>query len=692
MVYSSSLHRQASGHPDPKERLREKIHDLRKELDEAEQDWLKLEEEERKNILPQKPSPPDKKHSTRKAKLPEGYQRFLQATIENNDHLVIVIDTNYHCVAINRKARLESYRLLGVEFRPGMDMRNISMPGNPKKDYPELVEVTKKWKDVLEGKKFTLQARLSGIHHDHTFYQLHFYPIQDNNEVIGAVLAGHDISREKKAKETQRKLHHTLQLSNHKLKGIINGATHAIIAIDTAFKIIEMNEEASALFSRHYGEPFKLGDNLSQSNIESGLLNLWKRALAGEKFSRLYKFRSKQAKGTYLELSFSSIHDKAQGLIGATMIARDVSKERRIEQELKDMKELKFLAENMAQLIWIMRTDGEPEYFNKRFFHYTGYTLKELKQNHWRQTIHPEDMEESLRLWKNALQSETPCEVEYRLKRASDQSYRWHLVRSVPMKNDDGQITHWISSATDIHERKKQTEQIEEKNHQLSRINQYLDDFVHATAHDLRVPVARLQLMVKTFQELSFEQREKLLPKIIRSVNHLDSTLRGLIQVIDLHGSEEKINQKINLRKVIDDVLERRQDSIRESQASVYIHDQEACHVSYVKSYLYTIIDNMISNAIKYRDPERSLQLNIHIKKVKDYCLVVFEDNGIGINLNKYKKQLFLPFRRISNRIEGLGLGLYVVQTMLQKNGGYIEVNSQPDKGSVFKIFLKEYC
>jgi PAS domain S-box-containing protein len=688
MVYSSSLHRKASGHADAKERLREKIEDLHRELYEAEQEWLKLEEEGQKNIPPPKAySPKINKHYKKNSGFSEDYLRLLQATIENNDHLIVIIDTHYTCIAVNGKVRLESYRLLGVEFQPGMDMRS-----NPKTDYPELVQITKKWKDVLQGKKFTIQARLSGVHHDPTFYRLHFYPIQDEEKIIGAVLAGHDITREKKAQEIQRKLHHTLQLSNNKLKGIINGASHAIVAINPDFEIIELNEEGSAFLSQYYGEPIKTGDALSQPNNKDSLLNLWKRAMTGEKFTRLYKFSTKQGKGAHFELSFSHIYDETDKLIGATMIARDVSKERQIEQELKDIKELKFLAENMAQLIWIVRADSEPEYFNKRFFHYTGYSLRELKKEQWRQVIHPEDLEESMRIWKNAQQTETPCEIEYRLKRASDQTYRWHLIRSVPMKNDEGKITHWISSATDIHERKIQTEQIEEKNQQLNQINQYLDDFVHATTHDLRVPVARLQLMVKTFQELSFEQREKLLPKIIRSVNHLDTTLRGLIQVIDLQGYEEDAEQSVSLRKVVEDVLERRQDAIREAQATIHIYDKETCNVSYVKSYLYTIIDNMISNAIKYRNPDRDLQLNIYIEKVKDYCLLIFEDNGIGINLNKYRKQLFLPFRRISNRIEGLGLGLYVVQTMLQKNGGYVEVNSQPDKGSVFKIFLKEYC
>lgn len=370
--------------------------------------------------------------------------------------------------------------------------------------------------------------------------------------------------------------------------------------------------------------------------------------------------------------------------IAATSLAR-------LATTHKEMRRLKFITEHMAQLIWIIRSDGQPEYFNKRFFRYTGYTLRELKRSKWRQTIHPDDFEESLNLWQEALYYGEPCEIEYRLKKATDQTYRWHLVRSIPMKNDVGEITHWVSSATDIHERKQQSEQIEEKNHQLSRINQYLDDLVHATAHDLRVPVARLQLLVEAFQDLSSEQRKKVLPKIIRSVHNLDITLKGLIQVIELHSYPEELKQNIPLKEIIEYVLERKQDIIREAGAIIRIEEEESCTLNYVKSYLYTIIDNMISNAIKYRKPDQPLELNIKLKRQKEYCLMAFEDNGVGINLLKYREQLFLPFRRINKRVEGMGLGLYIIQTILEKNGGYIEVNSQPDKGSVFKIFLREY-
>jgi signal transduction histidine kinase len=106
---------------------------------------------------------------------------------------------------------------------------------------------------------------------------------------------------------------------------------------------------------------------------------------------------------------------------------------------------------------------------------------------------------------------------------------------------------------------------------------------------------------------------------------------------------------------------------------------------------LYTIISNLISNAIQYRSSSRTLQLDVHVQKKEGYCQLIFKDNGVGIDLKQYQKQLFKPFRRVNRQNEGIGLGLYVINTMLEKNGGYVEVESQPGKGSSFRIYLKEY-
>jgi len=612
--------------------------------------------------------------------------QYLQAAIEHNPYFMLIIDTQYRCVAINEKARQESQRMLGSIIQPGMNLK-----GNPRKDYPELISIAQHWQTALKGESITIEASLTGIQHTPTFYSISFYPIRnEDGQIIGAVQSSNDITAEKQALARQTELQQALRLSNSKLRGIVHGSNYAIAAANLDLELIELNERAHALLSQISQKFVQLGDSLTDLLADNPLGALWQRASRGQEFTRLQKIVDQQGQIVDYEISFSSIRDENGQLIGTSMLARDVSKERRIEQELKDIKEFKFLAENVAQLIWITRADGEPEYYNESFYHYTGLKFDHLKENQWQALIHPDDLSEALQIWERALRNKEACESEYRLRRAIDQHYRWHLVKSIPMKDEGGNVTHWVGSATDIHERKLQSEQIAEKNLQIERINKYLDNFVHVTAHDLRMPVARLQLLVDAFQELPGNEREKLLPKISRSVQHLDATLRGLIQVIELQDKKEEVGN-VSLRKVIDDVLIRYQDTIQKTDAQIMVYDEDQCSITYVKSYLYTIVSNLISNALKYRHPDRPLRLEIHIKRQQEFCLLTIKDNGIGINLEQYKKHLFQPFQKISNQVEGQGLGLYVIHTMLEKNGGYAEVESQPDRGAAFKIYLKEY-
>lgn len=618
---------------------------------------------------------------------PRGYHKYLQATIEHNHHLVLIIGPDYRCIAINHQARQECKRYLGFSIQLGTDIRDPALL-----QYHELQQMMQLWQKALEGEASELDFEFTGDNDKTNVYRLHFYPIRHEGEVIAAVVAGHNITSKLEAVEKQEKLREALHLSHSKLQGIIQGAKYAIAAVNADLELIEINEPAHRLLQHFTDDTIRVGDTLPDMVTDANFLSCWLRALQGEEFTRLQKIHHPtQAEEKHYEISFSGIRDDSSELIGVTMMGRDMSKERLIEQELKDIKEFRFLAENVPQLIWITRANGEPEFYNERFLRYTGLSMGKLKNEQWRKLIHPDDLEEGMDIWNRALHTGQACDMEYRLKRARDQSYRWHLVRSVPMKNEEGEVTHWIGSATDVHERKLQTQQIADKKRQLESINKYMDDFVHTTAHDMRVPVARLQLLVDTFRELPPEERESLLPKISRSVRHLDSTLRGLVQVIELQNSEERIEDKISIQQIMDDILERQQETIYKSQSVIRIRDDETCEVCYVKSYLYTIISNLISNAIQYRSETRPLQLDVHIKKTGGYCQLVFKDNGLGIDLKKYRKQLFKPFRRVNPQTEGIGLGLYVINTILEKNGGYVEVDSQPGEGSVFSIYLKEY-
>lgn len=120
----------------------------------------------------------------------------------------------------------------------------------------------------------------------------------------------------------------------------------------------------------------------------------------------------------------------------------------------------RYLADAMPQIVWTARPDGHTDYFNQRWSEYTGMTVKQTEGWGWKPVLHPDDVERCLNRWAKAVRTGEAYEIEYRFRRASDGSYRWHLGRAVPLRDESGVIIKWFGTATDIDDRKRAEESL----------------------------------------------------------------------------------------------------------------------------------------------------------------------------------------------------------------------------------------
>ncbi|HEX9996601.1 MAG TPA: PAS domain S-box protein [Abditibacterium sp.] len=116
------------------------------------------------------------------------------------------------------------------------------------------------------------------------------------------------------------------------------------------------------------------------------------------------------------------------------------------------------LADAMPQIVWTAQPDGDLDYYNQRWFDYTGTSLEETQGRGWEMMLHPEDLQRSVDNWTQAVLTGRSYEDEYRFKRASDGVYRWHLARAVPIFSADGNVLKWIGTCTDIEDKKREAE------------------------------------------------------------------------------------------------------------------------------------------------------------------------------------------------------------------------------------------
>ncbi len=231
--------------------------------------------------------------------------------------------------------------------------------------------------------------------------------------------------------------------------------------------------------------------------------------------------------------------------------------------------------------------------------------------------------------------------------------------------------------------------ELEYKEGELTRINQYLDNFVYTAAHDLRSPVANLKLLLGLYKKSNDKDRIK--EELDKSVSKLDHTLIGLVEVIEAQHSSSSVARLLVFQEVWERIQSDFKEEIVAAEAQILLDFSHQPEIMYVEAFLESIFRNMLSNALKYRDPERTLRLAISTELAQEAVLLKIKDNGKGMDLKRRGQDLFKPFSRLTKEGEGKGIGLHIVKNMVEKNGGRIELDSEPNFGTSFYCYLRQY-
>jgi two-component system, sensor histidine kinase and response regulator len=237
------------------------------------------------------------------------------------------------------------------------------------------------------------------------------------------------------------------------------------------------------------------------------------------------------------------------------------------------------------------------------------------------------------------------------------------------------------------------TNELKEINKDLQRINKVLDNFLNVSAHDLRGPLSNLTMALKLFRKADDEQmRERLLKGIDDSLVRIDLTIRGIIEMVEVQERSDNIVQKINLDELLDRVKLDYMLQIEENNAIIISEFSQAPEIDFIAPYLESIFRNLLSNSLKYRSDNRDPVIEISSFMENKQLHLIFKDNCMGIDLNKYGNALFKPFSRINTKTtDGKGIGLHLLKNIVEMNGGKIEVESTYHSGTTFKLMLQPY-
>ncbi len=236
----------------------------------------------------------------------------------------------------------------------------------------------------------------------------------------------------------------------------------------------------------------------------------------------------------------------------------------------------------------------------------------------------------------------------------------------------------------------EKTRNLVESNNELVQYNNELRQFSYTISHNLRAPVASLIGLTNIIDGKNLSDDNLVIIDHIRdSANKLDNVFKDLNKIIDLRNSLGTVKEKVVLEKEIREIKNMLQGEIESSKTTIE-ENLDVPVIYAIRPFINSILFNLISNAIKYRTKERKPVVRISsIKKIDQVCISV-ADNGMGMDIETFKEDIFKMYKRFHQHTEGKGLGLYLVKLQTESMGGTIVVESKINHGSKFTIILNE--
>ena len=404
----------------------------------------------------------------------------------------------------------------------------------------------------------------------------------------------------------------------------------------------------------------------------------------------------------YFNFTYQPIFDAAGQVEGVMTFAVDVTDQVLARQNAE---QLARKVEEQAQtfdrtltalqdFVYTFDTQSRFTYANQPLLDLLGISLDEIVGKSFHELPYPQELADTLRAHvAQVVTTGQPLTDETPYTSPTGKSGYYEYIFK-PIFDQQQQVVLVAGSTRDITDRKQSEEALRLKNEELIRTNVDLDNFIYTASHDLKAPISNIEaLLTALLRTLPAESRanprtQRITSMMQESVERFKRTIANLTEIVKLQKENSGAVVSVNLSEVVREVRLDLESMIRSSGVELIVKINDELSVQFSEKNLRSVVYNLLSNAIKYCSPDRVPHVLIESESQPEYHVLTVQDNGLGMETGRLD-QLFTMFKRFHDHVEGTGIGLYMVKKMVENAAGKIEVDSQLNKGSTFRVYFR---
>ncbi len=504
----------------------------------------------------------------------------------------------------------------------------------------------------------------------------------NNETVIMAVIR--DITERRK---TEALIHEQAET----FAAIIENANESIWLLSPDLKVLQFNKTARDRLTFTSGKDIYLGANFKEFlhiGTEDIFVSMFNDAVAGKYPELETEQTNVQGETFWLRTRMYPVYDTNKKLFGITVLTENITDRKKAEIELEQSEEKnRALIENISDTIILLNAEFQVTYQSPSFVRTAGFSLEEHQGQHVSQFIHPAEVDQC----KDTLSKSSilpGIALPFQLRTIHKNGYYIWIEGTITNLLHNESVKAYVLNYRDITERKKVEEVLSRNNAELQKTNAELDRFVYSASHDLRAPLKSMLGLIGIINEdldPSHEMQQECISMLNKSVIKLDNFIEDILHYS--RNSRAKIEKdEIRFEELVQETRESHNfmGGPKKMNLMVEINQQEKFVSD--KRRISVVLNNLVSNAIKYSDPSKDHSfIKIIVDCSPQNAVIAIEDNGIGIAQKDIGK-IFEMFYRATVSSTGSGLGLYILKESLDKLDGKIDVESKLNEGTKFTV------